>query len=131
MIVFTHFNYIIVILILCLGLWAMLSKKNLLKKCIGMAIFQTAIIMFFISMGVKKGATIPILLHAHGDDLSHHAIQASHYDNPLTQILMLTAIVVGVATLGLGLTLVQKVYREHQSLNEEVILEQLKGLDDD
>eukprot|EP01045_Picozoa_sp_COSAG04_P044532 COSAG04_NODE_15158_length_541_cov_1.665158_1_plen_49_part_10 len=48
MILLTHFNYIIVVILLCLGLWAMLSKKNLIKKCIGMAIFQTAIIMFFI-----------------------------------------------------------------------------------
>eukprot|EP01051_Picozoa_sp_SAG22_P009835 SAG22_NODE_849_length_6858_cov_1.246190_3_plen_126_part_00 len=122
MILLTHFNYIIVVILLCLGLWAMLSKKNLIKKCIGMAIFQTAIIMFFISMGTKKGASIPILNYVHGQDMTQHVVQASLYDNPLTQILMLTAIVVGVATLGVALSLIQRVYSEHGSIEEEVLL---------
>ena len=96
-------NYFFVILLLMLGFWAMLSKSNLIKKCIGMGIFQTAIILFYISMGYKSGATILILEHHGHHDAAHGAgelaVVASHYANPLTQILMLTAIVVGVATL--------------------------------
>jgi multicomponent Na+:H+ antiporter subunit C len=88
-----------------------------------MAIFQTGIILFYISMGTKRGSTIPILEHAH--DGAHHAIQATHYANPLTQILMLTAIVVGVGTLGVALTLIQRIYQEHGSINEDDILETL------
>ena len=125
--IIANYNYIVVVILVMMGLWAMLAKKNLIKKCIGMGIFQTGIILFYISMGAKKGSTIPILEHGHGGhDAAHHAINAAHYANPLTQILMLTAIVVGVATLGVALTLVQKVYQEHGSLNEDDILENIK-----
>lgn len=112
-----HFNFYIVIIIIALGLWAMISKRNLIKKCIGMAIFQTGIILFFISMGAKKGATIPIIKHAY--TAVHHPVIASDYDNPLTQILMLTAIVVGVATLGVALSLVQSVYANKGTIEED------------
>ena len=115
------FSYIIVIIIMMLGLWAMIAKKNLIKKLIGMGIFQTGIILFYISMGAKSGSTIPILDHHAGD----HAIQVTQYANPLTQILMLTAIVVGVATLGLGLTLARKIYAEYGSFNEDEIIEKV------
>ena len=119
-----NYNYIVVVILMMIGLWAMIAMKNLIKKLIGMAIFQTGIILFYISMGAKKGSTIPILSHHGGHDL-HHAIDATQYANPLTQILMLTAIVVGVATLGVGLTLVQKVHDEYDSIDEEEILEKL------
>ena len=124
--IIAKYNYIAVFFIILIGLWAMISKKNLIKKCIGMAIFQTGIILFYISMGAKSGASIPIIQKSY-DAQKHVAdvIQASHYQNPLTHILMLTAIVVGVATLGLALTLVQKVYREHGSIEEDEILESL------
>ena len=105
-----------------LGLWAMIAKKNIIKKLIGMAIFQTGIILFYLSMGAKKDSTIPILDH----HAAHHAINAAHYANPLTQILMLTAIVVGVATLGLGLTLARKVYEEFGTFNEDDILKKVR-----
>jgi len=116
-----YYNYIVVILIMMLGLWGMIAKRNLVQKCIGMAIFQTGIILFYISMGAKEGSTIPIIEHSYG--AAHHAVEAAHYANPLTQILMLTAIVVGVATLGVGLTLVQKVYQEYGTVEEDDILE--------
>ena len=123
--IITHYNYIVVVILLVMGLWAMISKKNLVKKCIGMAIFQTAIILFYISMGTKHGATIPIISHGHGDHGAHEIIHAAHYANPLTQILMLTAIVVGVATLGVALTLVQNIYHKYGTINEDKILEKL------
>ena len=120
----TNYNYIIVVILLMLGFWAMISKRNLVKKCIGMSIFQTAIILFYISMGAKKGATIPIIEHGH--DAVEHSINAAHYANPLTQILMLTAIVVGVATLGVALTLIQKIYQEYKTVEEDELLGKLK-----
>ena len=122
-----YYNYIIDVIIMMLGLWGMLALSNLVKKLISMAIFQTGIILFYISMGAKKGASIPIIKQAY--DEHHHPIHQTinnmDYANPLTQILMLTAIVVGVATLGLGLALTQRVYSEHKSLHEDEILETL------
>ena len=102
------------------GLWSMLAQGNLIKKCIGMAIFQTGIILFFISIGAKNDALIPILTEG-----ANHTFNNPNIDkvtNPLTQILMLTAIVVGVATLGVGLALAQKVYQQHNSFDEDEIL---------
>jgi len=127
--IIANYNYVVVVILMMLGLWAMIGKKNLVKKCIGMAIFQTGIILFYISMGAKMGATIPILEHGHGDhaaDAAHQAINAAHYANPLTQILMLTAIVVGVATLGVALSLIMRIYQQYGTINEDEILEQIK-----
>ena len=75
--IISHFNYMIVVVILMIGLWAMLSKLNLIKKLIGMGIFQTGIILFYISMGTKRGSTIPILDHH-----AHHIV-AADYANPV------------------------------------------------
>jgi len=125
-----NYNYVFVVIIMMMGLWAMIGKKNLIKKCIGMAIFQTAIILFYISMGAKKGSTIPIIdIHGggHGGHGAELVVHASQYANPLTQILMLTAIVVGVATLGMALSLVQKIYDQYKTINEDRILEKLKS----
>ena len=121
-----HLNYAVAIFLMMLGLWAMLAKKNIIKKLIGMAIFQTGIILFYISMGAKLNSTIPILDHHH----VHDPIIVAQYANPLTQILMLTAIVVGVATLGLGLALARKVYEQYGSFNEDEILKQVRDSDD-
>jgi len=120
------FNYWIYVILMMIGLYAMITKNNLIKKLIGMAIFQTGIILFYISMGAKADSTIPIIEHGHGHSAVQHAVEAAHYANPLTQILMLTAIVVGVATLGVGLALVQRVYSEYGSVEEDDILEKCR-----
>lgn len=145
------FNYWIYVVIMMIGLYAMISKNNLVKKLIGMSIFQTGIILFYVSIGVKDEATIPILYHeqvhpshegshhasdtGHGED--HHPsheeivanlhIEADDFANPLPHVLMLTAIVVGVATLGVGLALTQKIYRDFGSIEESEILESIKS----
>jgi len=116
-----NFNYVIVVILMMIGLWSMLAKKNLIKKCIGMAIFQTGIILFFISIGAKDNALIPILTEAANH--TYPVPEPSKVANPLTQILMLTAIVVGVATLGVALALAQKIYQQHSSFDEDEILE--------
>ena len=108
-----------------IGLYAIIAKNNLVKKIVGMNIFQTAIILFYVSIGVKKGATIPILEHAHGSH-GYGVVHAAEYVNPLPHVLMLTAIVVGVATLGVALALAIKVYNEYNTLEEDEILAQIR-----
>ena len=152
----SRFNYWIYVILMMIGLWGMISKNNLIKKLIGMSIFQTAIILFYVSVAVKsETANIPILPH-HGHDYSPkialaHAVSDDHengghddhaghqahpvgpkipdpdgYANPLPHVLMLTAIVVGVATLGLALAITQKIYREYGTLEEDQLLEKVR-----
>ena len=93
-------------------------------------ILISSIILFYISMGAKKGSTIPILEHGHHDShavVVHHSVDAALYANPLTQILMLTAIVVGVGTLGVALSLIQKIYSQHHSVDEDKVLEKVNS----
>lgn len=118
-IIISKYNYWGYIVLMMVGLYAMIVKKNLVKKIIGMSIFQTAIIFFYVSIGMKKNATIPIISHGH--DGGERAVQAVDFINPLPHVLMLTAIVVSVATLGVALALAIKVYRQYNSLEEDVI----------
>jgi len=121
-----HYNYWIYILLMMVGLYAMLAKNNLVKKIIGMSIFQTAIIVFYVSIGAKRGSTIPIIAHGHGPDAAHGAINIAHYANPLPHVLMLTAIVVSVGTLGVALAICLGIYRRYNTLEEDEIQEQLQ-----
>ncbi len=121
-IVVAKYNYWVYIVLMMIGLFAMIVKKNLIKKIIGMGIFQTAIILFFISIGAKKGATLPILFHGHAPG-NTPVIQAADYINPLPHVLMLTAIVVSVATLGVALSLAIRIYQRYDTLEEDEILE--------
>ncbi|OQY14370.1 MAG: NADH-quinone oxidoreductase subunit J [Desulfobacteraceae bacterium 4572_187] len=125
-IIIAKYNYWIYIILMMIGFYAMIGKKNLIKKIIGMNIFQTAIILFYISTAYKKGgATLPIIEHGHGEHVSH-AIEVSSYLNPLPHVLMLTAIVVMVATLGVALAIVLKMYRRYNTLEEDEILKAIK-----
>ena len=117
-------NYWVYIALMMIGLYAIISKNNLVKKVIGMNIFQTAVILFFISIGAKKDATIPIIVHGPHD--AGHTVQAVDYINPLPHVLMLTAIVVAVATLGVALALVIKIYQQYQTLEENEIISRIK-----
>ena len=120
--ILAKYNYWIYIFLMMIGFYAMIVKNNLVKKIIGMSIFQTAIILFYVSIGAKKGATIPILEH-HG-----HAevINTLHYINPLPHVLMLTAIVVSVSTLGVALALILRIYNKYGTVEEDEILDQIK-----
>jgi len=118
------YNYWIYITLMMIGLYAMIAKNNLIKKIVGMNIFQTAIILFYVSIGVKKGGTLPIIEHGHGGH--SHVIHAADYLNPLPHVLMLTAIVVSVATLGVALALAIRIYNRYNSLEEDEILTQVR-----
>ena len=118
-----HYNYWMFIGLMMIGFYAMMAKKNLIKKIIGMNIFQSAIILFYISTSVKRGGvTVPILEHGHGD----HAVEVMHYANPLPHVLMLTAIVVMVATLGVAVAVTILIYRRYHTLEEDEILISMK-----
>lgn len=120
-------NYWMTIALMMVGLYAMLTKKNMVKKIIGMNILQTAVILLFISIGAKRDATIPIILHAHGAGSPGDAVHAADYINPLPHVLMLTAIVVAVSTLGVALALVIKIFGQYGSLDEEEILAKVQA----
>ena len=116
----SKYNYWIYIVLMMIGFYAMIGKKNLVKKIIGINIFQTAIILFFVSTAAKRGGTLPIIEHAHGHGA--HSVHAATYINPLPHVLMLTAIVVMVSTLGVALAIVIDIYRRYGTLEEDEIL---------
>ena len=118
--IISKYNYWIYITLMMVGFYAMIGKRNLVKKLVGMNIFQTALILYFISTAAKKGATIPIAAHGHGEAV--RAVHAAQYVNPLPHVLMLTAIVVMVSTFGVALALIMMIYRRYNSLEEDEIL---------
>ncbi|NVM21639.1 MAG: cation:proton antiporter subunit C [Desulfobacterales bacterium] len=129
----SYYNYWVFIGLMMVGFYAMMAKRNLIKKIIGMNIFQSAIIFFYISTSVKKGGvTVPILEHGHAahaaDGLEHgaHAVDIMQYANPLPHVLMLTAIVVMVATLGVALAVAIMIYRRYNTLEEDEIIKLLR-----
>lgn len=122
----TKYNYWIYAMIMMIGLYGMLAKNNLIKKIIGMGIFQTGIIVFYVSIGAKRGGTIPIIEHGHGPDVQE-VINVLDYVNPLPHVLMLTAIVVSVGTLGVALAIALRIYTEYNTLQEDEILEKINN----
>ncbi len=121
------FNYWIYIVLMMIGFYAMIAKSNLVKKLVGMNIFQTAIILFFISIGSKKGATIPIIQEGATGDAVNQAVNVARYINPLPHVLMLTAIVVMVSTFGVAMALIIMIFRKYKTLEEDEILEIMRS----
>ena len=114
------YNYWIYVVLMMIGFYAMIGKRNLVKKLLGMNIFQTAIILFFVSIGVKKGGGIPIV-----DKYQALAggVDAATVVNPLPHVLMLTAIVVGVATLSVGLALIVRIREAYGTIEADEVRE--------
>ena len=105
-------NYLIVICLMMGGLFIVISQNNLVKKLVGLAIFQTSVFLFYITVGKMAGGTAPILLDS--ADVA--------YSNPLPHVLILTAIVVGVATTALGLALVLRIHSAFGSIEDDEVL---------
>ena len=122
-----HFNNVTYIVLMMIGFYAMTGKANLVKKLVGMNIFQWSIILFVVSRGAKRGATIPIVEGGHGEQV---VLEAARYVNPLPHVLMLTAIVVGVATTGVALALLLRIYKRYGTLAEDELLEQVSATGD-
>lgn len=107
------YNYWIVIVLMMMGLYVVIARRNLIKKVIGLNIFQTSVIIFYVSMGKIRGGSAPI---------AEEGVEV--FSNPLPHVLMLTAIVVGVATTAVALALVVRIKEECDSIEEDEILEQ-------
>ena len=108
-----HLSYWLTIFLTIAGLYIVIARGNLIKKLVGLAIFQTSVYLLYIAPGKLIGGTAPIV-----------AEQFKIYSNPLPHVLILTAIVVGVATLALGLALVVRIREAYGSIEEDEILEQ-------
>lgn len=104
-----HIIYIIATFVLISGLYMMLSSNNYIRKIVGLTIFQNAILLFYIAFGKIKGSIIPINLN----------IPEVVYTSPIPHVLMLTAIVVGFATLAVALALVQMIKREFDTIDAD------------
>ena len=128
------FNYWAVIVLMMVGFYTLIARDNLVKKLIGLNIFQTSVIMMYVSFGRITGGTAPILFASdHGEEAAgaHAAAEATQatveaagftaYSNPIPHVLMLTAIVVGVATLALGLALVVRINEAYGTIEEDEI----------
>jgi multicomponent Na+:H+ antiporter subunit C len=117
--VFHNYTYFMTTLLLVVGLYGVIGKRNLIKKLVGLSIFQTAMFLFFIYGATKPGATVPVWDLQFGTD-------AARYINPLPHVLILTAIVVSVATTGVALALSIIIYRRYGTLDEALLLERMK-----
>lgn len=104
------YNYWMAIVLMMIGFYAIISKHNLIKKIIGINIFQTSVFLFYISIAKISGGTAPIIWE-----------EATKYDNPLPHVLILTAIVVSVSTTAVALALVIKIYKSFGSIEEDEI----------
>lgn len=103
------YSYWIVVVLMMAGLYIMIARYNLVKKIIGLGLFQTSIFYLYITMGKVKGGTAPILL----------AEEGVIYSNPLPHVLILTAIVVGVATTAVALALIVRIYESYGTIEED------------
>lgn len=138
--VFTHFNYAVVIVLMMVGLYVIFATQNLIKKLVGLSVFQTSVFLLYITIGKVSGGQPPILVESHGSDhasLSEPVLVASAapiathsagahapevlYSNPLPHVLILTAIVVGVATLAIGLALVVRIREVYSTIEKDEI----------
>jgi len=105
-----HFNYFIIIFLMISGLYIVVARGNMVKKLVGLMLFQTSVYLLYLSPGKILGGTPPII-----DE------NFQIYSNPLPHVLILTAIVVGVATLALGLALVLRINEEYGTIEEDEI----------
>ena len=106
------YNYWAVIILMMAGFYIMIARHNLVKKILGLSIFQTGIFYFYVSMGRINGGTAPIFVDGDASVI---------YSNPLPHVLILTAIVVGVATMAVGLALIVRIYEKYGSIEEDDI----------
>ncbi|MDA0367327.1 MAG: cation:proton antiporter subunit C [Proteobacteria bacterium] len=105
-----HFNYWVVVVLMMIGFYALIARGNLIKKIVGLNIFQASVFLLFITLGKVTGGSAPIIAEG-----------ITVYSNPLPHVLILTAIVVGVATTALGLALVVRIHESYSTIEENEI----------
>lgn len=113
---FGPFSYAITIFLMVAGLYIVIARNNLIKKLVGLSIFQTAVYLLYIAPGKLIGGTAPIVAPGYAT-----------YSNPLPHVLILTAIVVGIATLALGLALVVRIREAFDTIEEDEVLREEHG----
>lgn len=113
-------NFVVFVILFLWGIYIMSAHPNFVKKLIGLYIVQTSAIFFLVAFSAKDGATVPVILE--GSTIADALV----YANPLPHVLMVTAIVVQVATLGVSLALVSAIYRKFGTLEEDEVMKQLK-----
>jgi multicomponent Na+:H+ antiporter subunit C len=113
-----HFNYLVVVFLMMAGFYVVIAQGNLVKKLVGLALFQASVFILYITMGNLEGGQAPIIAEG-----------VTAYSSPLPHVLILTAIVVGVATTAVGLALVVRIYEAYGSVEEDEI--HAKDLADD
>ena len=111
--ILAHYNYWIIMVLMMIGIYIVASRGNLIKKIVGLNIFQTSVFMLYITMGKVEGGTAPILTG-----------KPEVFSNPLLHVLILTAIVVGVATTALGLALVVRIREAYDTIEEDEVRDQ-------
>jgi multicomponent Na+:H+ antiporter subunit C len=108
--IFNHYNYWLIIFLMMTGLYIVVSRGNLIKKIVGLNIFQTSVFLLYITIGKVNNGTAPILTG-----------KSEIFSNPLPHVLILTAIVVGISTTALGLALVVRIRESYGTIEEEDI----------
>ena len=116
-----RYVYLMIVVLLALGMYGMLGKRNLLKKLIGMNIFQSAIFLFFIEGATKLGASVPVIDPKIG-------VEAAQYVNPLPHVLILTGIVVSISLTGVALAFLIIIYRIYRTLDDSAIMSAMKEM---
>ena len=140
-----RFNYIPIIILMMTGLYVVIATGNLIKRLVGLSLFQTSVFLLYITIGKVFGGAPPIIVDDghHGSEAGHgeaagygsdvadaasdHAVDAAHqvaeviYSNPLPHVLILTAIVVGVATLAVGLALVVRIREAYGTIEDDAL----------
>mgnify|MGYP003656684295 CR=1 FL=1 len=106
------YNYWVFAIVLMIGFYTVIAKGNLIKKLLGLSIFQSAVFLLYISMDKVEGGTAPIIQAGVSDQI---------FSNPLPQVLILTAIVVGISTTALGLAIVVRIKETYGSIEEHEI----------
>jgi multicomponent Na+:H+ antiporter subunit C len=112
--IIANYNYLITIFLMVAGLYIVVAKSNMIKTLLGLGVFQTSVYLLYLSPGKILGGTPPIL------DKNFEV-----YSNPLPHVLILTAIVVGVATLALGLALVVRINEAYGTIEEDEIMDRV------
>jgi multicomponent Na+:H+ antiporter subunit C len=109
----SHYNYIVTIFLMVTGLYIVIARGNMIKTLIGLSLFQTSVYLLYLAPAKIIGGTAPIIDPAF-----------TVYTNPLPHVLILTAIVVGVATLALGLALAARIHEAYGTIEEDEVLTQ-------
>ena len=104
-----YYNYWVFAILLMIGLYTVIAKVNLIKKLIGLSVFQSAVFLMYITMDKVDGGTAPIVLNDNWDRV---------FSNPLPQVLILTAIVVGISTLSVGLAIVVRIKETYGRIDD-------------